>query len=294
MNKKNISKWIIGITVLALLAFLVVRLTAEKDIQGEEIEVKEADISTYYNFAGSVEAKNKSNIFAELPVQISEFLVEKGEMVEKGDVIYKNSQGQEVKADISGEVSKISVEEDAQIAPGTEIMEIVDYNELELKVKVDEYDLNSIKIGTEVDVTVNALDKTFKGEIVDIAKQGVYMNGVTFFETIISIEDEKDIRVGMSAEAKVLNEESKKTALLPMKAIKFRNDNAPYVNIKKDETLEEKEIEIGITDGVNVEIKSGLEIGDKVFIPKAETSNFGPPEGVRGPDGEDDESGGEN
>ena len=92
MNKKNISKWIIGITVLALLAFLVVRLTAEKDIQGEEIEVKEADISTYYNFAGSVEAKNKSNIFAELPVQISEFLVEKGEMVEKGDVIYKNSQ----------------------------------------------------------------------------------------------------------------------------------------------------------------------------------------------------------
>ncbi len=102
-------------------------------------------------------------------------------MVEKGDVLYKNSQEQEVKADISGEISKIAVEEAAQIAPVREIMEIVDYDELELKVKIDEYYLNSIKIGTEVDVTVNALDKSFKGAIVDIEKQGVYMNGVTFF-----------------------------------------------------------------------------------------------------------------
>ncbi len=69
---------IIGIAVLALAMFLVVRLTAEEDIQGEEIEVKKSNISTYYNFAVSVEAKNKSNIFEELPIQINEFLVEKG------------------------------------------------------------------------------------------------------------------------------------------------------------------------------------------------------------------------
>lgn len=281
MNKKKMSKWVIGMVVVVLAIFLIFRITGNKEIQGEEIEVKEGDISTYYNFSGSIEAKNKSTIFAELPLQISEFLVEKGEKVEKGDVIYKNATGEKVKADISGEVYKIEVEEDAQISPGTQIMEIVDYNELELKVKVDEYDLNSIEIGTKLEVTVNALDKTFKGEIVDIAKQGVYMNGVTFFETIISIENEENIRVGMSAEAKVLNEESKNTKILPMKAIEFRNDNTPYVNIKKDKSVKEKEIEIGITDGVNVEIKSGLEIGDKVFIPKVETSNFGPPEGVR-------------
>ncbi|OLS03814.1 efflux RND transporter periplasmic adaptor subunit [Tissierella creatinophila] len=281
MNKKNVSKWVIGIAIVALAMFLIFRLTGNKEIQGEEIEVKEGDISTYYNFSGSIEAKNKSTIFAELPLQVSEFLVEKGEKVEKGDVIYKSSTGQNVKADISGEISKIGVEENAQISPGTEIIEIVDYNELELKVKVDEYDLNSIKVGTKVEVTVNALDKIFKGEIVDISKQGVYMNGVTFFETLISVESEEGIRVGMSAEAKVLNEESNNTKILPMNSIEFRNDNTPYVNIKKDKSVKEKEIEIGITDGVNVEIKSGLEIGDKVFIPKVETNNFGPPEGVR-------------
>ena len=167
-------------------------------------------------------------------------------------------------------------------------MEIVDYNELELKVKIDEYDLNSIELGAEVEVIVNALDKTIKGKVVEISKQGVYMNGVTFFDTTIAIESEESIRVGMSAEAKVLNEEAKNTLILPMKAIEFRNDNTPYVNIKKDENVEEQEIEIGITDGINVEIKAGLEVGDKVFIPRIMESNFGPPEGVRRTDDSDE------
>lgn len=291
MNKKNVWKWIVGIVLVALAVFLIFRLTQTEEVKGEEIEVKKGDISTYYNFSGSIEAKNKSILYAELPLQISEFLVEKGDSVKKGDEVYKDNLGQKVKADIDGEVSKIEVEKDAQLTPGTEIMEIVDYNELELNVKVDEYDLNSIKLGTPVEVTVNALDKTFKGEIDDIEKQGVYMDGVTFFDTIISVKNEEGIRVGMSAEAKVLDKESKETKILPMSAILFRNDNKPYVKIKNEKTVEEKDIEIGVTDGVNVEVTSGLEVGDKVFIPRVEQTNFGPPEGVGDQDNQEQSGG---
>ena len=294
MNKNNTWKWIVGIVVVVLAAFLIFRLTQSEDIKGEEIEVKKGDISTYYNFSGSIEAKNKSVLYAELPLQINEFLVEKGKTVKKGDAVYKDSLGQKVKADIDGEVSRIEVEKDAQLTPGTEIMEIVNYNELELKVKVDEYDLNSIEVGTLVEVTLNALDKTFEGEIVDIERQGVYMDGVTFFDTKISVKNEEGIRVGMSAEAKVLDKEAKETKLLPMTAISFRSDNKPYVKIKKEKIVEEKDIEIGVTDGVNVEVKSGLEVGDKVFIPTVEQNNFGPPEGVRDSNNQDQSGGSKN
>ena len=294
MNKNNTWKWIVGIVVVVLAAFLIFRLTQSEDIKGEEIEVKKGDISTYYNFSGSIEAKNKSVLYAELPLQINEFLVEKGKTVKKGDAVYKDSLGQKVKADIDGEVSRIEVEKDAQLTPGTEIMEIVNYNELELKVKVDEYDLNSIEVGTLVEVTINALDKTFEGEIVDIERQGVYMDGVTFFDTTISVKNEEGIRVGMSAEAKVLDKEAKETKLLPMTAISFRSDNKPYVKIKKEKIVEEKDIEIGVTDGVNVEVKSGLEVGDKVFIPTVEQNNFGPPEGVRDSNNQDQSGGSKN
>lgn len=281
MEKNNTSKWILGIVILALIVFFIFRITRKDEVRGEEIEVEEGDIATYYNFSGSISAKNKSILFAELPIQIIEFEVSEGERVEKGDLIYKTSIGENIKSDIDGEVYKIEVEKDAQLAPGTKIMEIVDYDNLELIVNVDEYDLESIKEGSEVEITINALEKTMKGEVVKISKQGEYINGITLFETIISIENSDDIRIGMSAEARVLNEESKKTAILPITSINFRNDNTPYVKIKKEEKIEEIEIELGITDGVNVEVKSGLKIGDKVFIPRVIQNNFGPPEGVR-------------
>nr|WP_300004918.1 HlyD family efflux transporter periplasmic adaptor subunit [Tissierella sp.] len=281
MKNKNTGKWIIGILVVALLAFLVFRVTRKDEVKGEEIEVEEGDIATYYNFSGSISARNRSVLFAEMPLQVKEFLFEEGEKVEEGDIIYKTSLGEEVKSEIDGEVYKIEAEEDEQIAPGSKIMEIVDYNNLELKVNVDEYDLKSIKVGSEVEVAINALDKTVKGEVSDIAKQGEYINGITLFETTISIEKLDDIRIGMSAEAKVLDQEAKNAAILPMKTIKFKNDNSPYVEVKGEEKVEERQIEIGITDGVNVEVVSGLKIGDKVFIPRKVQSNFGPPEGVR-------------
>lgn len=289
MKKNNLIKWFIGIAILALAAFAIFRFTSKDEIKGEKVEVKKGDIATYYNFSGSIEAKNKSNLFAELPLQINEFLVKEGENVKEGDILYKTSTGEEIKSKIDGQVYKIEVEEDAQISPGTKIIEIVNYKDLELKVKVDEYDLNAISIGTKAEIIINALDKSIDGEVVKIEKQGVYTNGITFFDTIISIEKDDAIRIGMSAEAMVLDKESRDTKILPMKAIKFRDDNSPYVEIKTEEKIEEKEIEIGISDGVNVEVKSGLELGDQVFIPRSQVTNFGPPEGVE--NFNDDESG---
>lgn len=95
-----------------------------------------------------------------------------------------------------------------------------------------------------------------------------------------------DILVGMSAEAKILNEKAEGVSILPVTAIKFHDDNSAYVNIKNDNIVEEKEVELGITDGINVEIKTGLKSGDKVFLPKPTTIRFGPPEGARGMGGD--------
>ena len=283
MKKKNTGmKWIIAIVIIGLIAALMIpRLRRSKDVAGDEVEVKTGSIKTYYSFSGSIEAKNRQVVFADQPIQISEFRVKVGDMVEIDDVLYKTSRDVDIKSEISGEVLAIYVEEDEQIAPGTKVIEIVDYKDLQLKVKVDEYDLNSIKIDQVANVTIHALNKDFEGRITDIAKEGIYMNGVTFFNTTISIVNQGDILVGMSAEAKVLKGTSDNAAILPMTAIKFKEDNTPYVNTKVDGVLNEVELEIGITDGINAEIKSGLNAGDKIFVPTSNVVRFGPPEGMR-------------
>lgn len=283
--------WILGIAALIVIGIVIfTRTQGPKEIQGEEIEVRKGDISTYYSFSGSIEAKNRQTIFADQALQIKEFEVQTGEVVTTDDIVYRTNRGVNIKSEIDGEVINIFVEEGEQLMPGAKVMEIVDYKNLQLKVKVDEYDLKAIKTGIPVNVTIHALDKDFQGTITDVDKEGVYMNGITFFNTTISIENEGDILGGMSAEAKVLNENAKDVAILPMSAIKFRDDNSPYINIKNNDGIEDVDVELGISDGVNVEIKSGVNIGDKVFVEGESRNRFGPPEGVRRSDGSRGES----
>ncbi len=283
MGQKNKGlKWILAIIVIAaIMVYILPKIRSSKEIIGDEIEVKSGDISTYYSFSGSIEAKNRQTVFADGAIQIKEFNVKVGDMVQKDDILYKTNRGIDVKSEIDGEILDIFVQEDEQLMPGAKIIEIVDYKDLQLKVKVDEYDLKTIKKDIPVNITIHALNKDFEGIVTDIAKEGVNMNGVTFFNTNISIENPGDILVGMSAEARVLNEKANDIVVLPITAVKFRDDNSPYVKVKQDGEIEDKDIELGITDGISVEIKSGLNVGDKVFIPKEITNNFGPPEGVR-------------
>ena len=288
-SKNKAIKWIVGtIVLIAVLIFFLPRLKGPKEAVGDEIEVKTGNIETFYSFSGSIEAKNRQTIFSDQAIQIKEFKVAKGDLVEKDDILYKTNRGENIKSPIAGEIFEVFVEEDEQLVPGTKIIEIVDYNDLQLKVRVDEYDLKAIQKDLVANITINSLNKDVEGIVTDISKEGVYMNGVTFFDTTLSIENEGDILVGMSAEAKILNEKSENVAILPMTAIKFYDNNSPYVNIKKDKLVEEKEVELGITNGINVEVKSGVKTGDKVFIPRSMTVRFGPPEGVTEMRGGDD------
>lgn len=291
MKKNKWLKWMLIIIGIAAIVFYVLpKIESSKEIVGDEIEVKSGDITTYYSFTGNVEAKNRQIIFAEQAVQIDEFNVNVGDIVQKDDILYKTNRGVDVKSEINGEILDIFIQEDEQLMPGAKIIEIVDYKDLQLNVKVDEYDLKTIKEETPVNITIHALNKEFKGIVIDVAKEGENMNGVTFFDTKISIENPEDILVGMSSEAKVLNKSANNIAILPITAVKFMDNNRPYVNIKQDGKVVDKDIELGITDGVNVEIKSGLNIGDLVFTHEEAINNFGPPEGVREiskPEGED-------
>lgn len=288
-SKNKTIKWIVGIVVLAaVLIFFIPKLRGPREVAGDEIEVKTGNIETFYSFSGSIEAKNRQTIFSDQAMQIKEFKVAKGDLIEKDDILYRTNRGEDIKSPINGEVFEIFVEEDEQLVPGAKIIEIVDYNDLQLKVKVDEYDLKAIEKDLVANITINSLNKDVEGIVTDISKEGVYMNGVTFFDTTLSIANEGDILVGMSAEAKILNEKAEDVAILPMTSINFYDNNSAYVNIKDDKTIEEKEIELGITNGINVEVKSGVVAGDKVFVPRSMTVRFGPPEGAMEMRGGDD------
>ncbi len=250
---------------------------APKTAVYSETAIAKGDITTYFSFSGSVEVKNRETVFADKALQIKEIKVEKGQQIKEDDVLMVTTANQKIKAKISGEVAKIHSDLNAQLMPGARLIDIVDYNNLQLSIQVDEYDLSAISLDKEVDITLHALNKSVKGKVVDISKEGIYQGGVTYFNAIVELQEDADIKVGMSAEVKVLNQSLKNIDTLPMSVILFDENNKPYVNIKGDKLIKRASLELGATDGVLVEVKGGISASDAIIVQKESSSSFGSP-----------------
>lgn len=269
MNKKRkprYKKWIILIVVVGVIALVATKALTPKVIAYESVLAKTSDLATYYSFSGNIEAKNREIVLAERLSQIDDLLVAEGEMVEEGQDVINPSSGDNLKAGVTGEISKIFVNLNDQVNPGTKLVEIVDYANLQVSVKVDEYELPAVEVGKEVTVNVNSLDKEIKGTIESVSKEGEVMNGVTYFIAIIDLEADDSLKIGMSTEITLVNSQVLGALTLPMTAIQFEEDNSPFVFLEGLEKEAVKTIiETGVNDGTNVEITSGVKNGDKVL-----------------------------
>ncbi|AGA67935.1 hypothetical protein Desdi_0389 [Desulfitobacterium dichloroeliminans LMG P-21439] len=278
MSKKGKSKfkWIIfGIIAAVVAGVAWTSFLKPAPLDYESVAAKTGDITTYYSFSGNVETKDRQNVMSDKMLQVSEIKVKEGDLVKEGAVLIKTTFGEEIKAKIPGEVVHLNVEEKAQVMAGTQLLEVVDYEHLEVKVKVDEYDIASLDQGKEASIKIGAINKEIKGTIRSLSKEGQIINGVTFFTATIDLEKDEKVRIGMSAEVKVISDQVSGVITLPMVAIQFDENNKPYV-IKKGEkdTVIHTAIETGINDGTTVEVKSGV-ISEEAILYKKTTPNAG-------------------
>ena len=269
-KKSKKKKWVtICIILIAIVGITVAILLRPATTTYENAAAKIGDITTYYSFTGNVESKNRQTVMSENIMQISEINVVEGDTVREGDVLMKTTAGDEIKAKISGEIVNMIVEENSQYMAGAALLEIVDYNNLEINVKVDEYDYTALEKGKEITVKLGAIDKEIQGVISNMSKEGEVMNGITFFMATIDLDKDEALKIGMSAEVTLINTEVTGVVVLPVKALQFDDNNQPYV-LEKDENgvVVKTEITTGINDGKTVEVKSGVLSGETILYSK--------------------------
>lgn len=264
-KKKIVMLSIVGLIVASLISAVLFTPKGLGNVEKEKAQT--GDITTYYSFSGAVEAKNRKTITSEEALQIKEIKVKVGDQVKNGDVLVVTKQGDKIKATFDGEISKIHVEKNTEQMAGAQLLDIVNYSVLQTTVKVDEYDLKYLKVGQEVNVTINALEKEIKGTVSAISKEATNENGVSYFTATIDLVKDEAIKVGMSTEAKLLKQQAKGVVTLSMKAIQFDSKNKPYVLIPTEKRMTTKKyIQPGINDGTTIEIKDGVSAGDEVII----------------------------
>ena len=202
---------------------------------------------------------------AKLNLEIAELSLESAELnLEKAVIV----------APFDGVVADISITEGKEIsaaALATPAISLVDTSKIEMRGFIDEIDIAKVQLGQEVNIILDALpDEEVKGSVVFISPVGTIIAGVVSYDTTITLENPvAELRDGMSATAEVIIERHDDVLSIPNRYIRGTTEN-PMVVVFVDEQEEEREITLGLTDGINTEILSGLEEGEKVVLPTSE------------------------
>lgn len=175
--------------------------------------------------------------------------------------------------DIPVEVGNM-VQEINNFSTGTTIATMADVKKMIFEGKVDEAEVGKLKEGMKINVSIGAIpNKTFTAILDFISPQGVANNGVVQFEikAAVQLDSNNFIRAGYSANAEVVTQEAKNVLLVKSAHVRYDENQKPYVEVLtsgkgQDAKYDKKYIALGITDGVNVQVKSGLKKTDKIKI----------------------------
>lgn len=147
--------------------------------------------------------------------------------------------------------------------PGTELMKIAGLQNLLFKGTVDEIDVGRLEEGMKAKIIVGAIpDEEVYGVIDIIAPKARKNNGATVFdiEIIVTDKGKKPLRIGYSATADIIIDERNEVLVIPEGAVHFE-DEKTYVYLANGE---ERDVKVGLSDGLNIEVVSGLKEGDEI------------------------------
>jgi len=182
-----------------------------------------------------------------------------------------------IRAQISGTVLEIPVKEGDQVIQsnnfnaGTTIASIADMTKMIFEGKVDEAEVGKIKNGTILEVSLGAIEKKkYPAKLNFIAPKGTEENGAVQFKIKgdVTLDDEFFVRAGYSANADIILEQKDSVMSIKEALLQFdKKTEKPYVEVKTGEDkFEKRDVDLGISDGVNVEIISGVTKDDEIKI----------------------------
>ncbi|SFC87540.1 efflux RND transporter periplasmic adaptor subunit [Algibacter pectinivorans] len=199
------------------------------------------------------------------------------QIIKRGSISGGNSANTNIIAQIPGTILEIPVREGDQVIEsnnfnaGTTIATIADMSLMIFEGKLDESEVGKIQEGKEVKVILGAIrDKEFPAKLTFVAPKGIEENGAVQFtiKADVTIDSTTNIRAGYSANAEI-DIEARDSVLVIREALLQYNrlTEKPFVEILNgDNKFDKKDVELGLSDGINVEITEGISEGDKIKV----------------------------
>ena len=154
---------------------------------------------------------------------------------------------------------------------GTTVATVADMNDLIFDGNIDETEVGSLVEGMPLTITIGALsDLRFDATLEYVSPKAVETNGTNQFEVkaAVVVSSDRMIRSGYSANAEIVLEQAQQVLSIPESALEYEGDET-FVYVKTaDGVWDRRTVETGLSNGLDIEVKSGLAQGDIVRGPK--------------------------
>lgn len=269
-RKKRIRRIIITLVVLLLLAVAVLMLIdgmkAKYTVSYQPYTVTQGTISNALSFSGTLQAVNNETLTAPADCTVRTLFVKEGDSVTKGQKLMRLSSGKTLTASFDGTVNTLFVSSGDSAVSGDSLIQIVDFSHMKVSIRVDEYDINSVKTGDPCRITVTATEDTFTSSVSSVSHVSSSSGNVAYYTATAFADVTENVYPGMQVTVSVPREEAENVIILKADALSFDINNNAFVYIRGEgDTMSKKQVTCGISNGNYVEIISGLDAGETVY-----------------------------
>ena len=152
---------------------------------------------------------------------------------------------------------------------GTTIAAVADMSDMLFVGKIDETEVGRVSVGMPMKITIGAMQAaSLTADLEYVSPKGIEESGAILFEMKAAMKIPSDIfiRAGYSANAEIILDKSEDVLTIPESSVEFSGDTAFVYLVTNQEPQEFKRtpIKLGLSDGINIEVKEGLKANDNI------------------------------
>lgn len=266
-----VRRMIVTVLALVILAgagwYGVDMLKREYTVTYDAYTATVGSISNALSFSGSLQLVNSKTYAAAAQATVRTVYVAEGDTVEKGDKLLRLSNGETMTADFDGRVNQVYVAVGDEVDMNTSLVQLADFTHMKVSLRVDEYDIADVAVGDACTVTATATEKRFQSSIASINYISASGGNVAYYTATAYVDVDAGVYPGMQVTVSIPQEEAQNVVILKEDALSFSGTNSAFVYMQDDAgEMLEVPVEVGVSNGNYVEIKSGVRDGDTVYV----------------------------
>lgn len=256
---------------------------AQTSLKVAEKQYKRMQSLKKSNAASSEDLENAEDTFESAKAKVTELESSVKETEISLSTAETNLGYTKITAPLDGTVVSVPVKEGQTINAAMDtptIVQVADLNQMEILIEISEGDIGNIKPGVKVTYSILAdLGKVYEttlksvdpgltlltdGEYTEVVDDG---EAIYYYGRLSVPNNDGKLRIGMTTQNVIYVESAENVLSVPVTAIKT-NADGKYVEVLTKAGVVQKSIETGVSDGLNTEVKKGVDEGDEVIIAK--------------------------